>query len=350
MQALVTGATGLIGSHVVQTLLAQNHRVKALLRPASNADVLTPYAVEVCFGDMLSPDSLIAAAKGCDIIYHTAGAFSYWGYEAKDFISEAVTGMKNILAAAVANNTKRVVFTSSSVTIGATDEPVVLDETHTGRFEEVPAYVKAKVLQEKTAFALGAQYGLDVIAICPTLTVGGINRTLTESNRIIVNYLNDPFKATWIGGCNMVGVRDVAAGMVLLGTRGQAGERYIAGSDNLTWQQVHRLLSQLCGLPGPYMQAYHTSSYLMSAFQEAWSLLTKERPLSTREQAKMVGNYYWYASEKLRQLGYRPQSSEQALIEAVSALVASAHIPPSVRATMRLSDKIYQFRHTHSSV
>jgi dihydroflavonol-4-reductase len=349
MHALVTGATGLIGNHVVKLLLAKGHAVKALLRAASNVQSL-PGDVELCYGDILDEESLKIAARDCDIIFHAAGVFSYWGYNGQKFIEEAKKGMENIIIAAAANKIRRIVFTSSSVTIGASDKPVILTESSPGNFDDVPAYVTAKIQQEQTAFSLGKKYGVEVIAICPTLTIGAPDLHLTESNRMMVNYIKDPYKSTWIGGCNIVSADDVANAMLLLADKGKPGERYIAGSDNLEWKEVHAMISELCGLPGPYLTAMRTSSYLLSAMHELWYYVSKERPTSTREQAKMVGKYYWYSSQKLMELGYSPIPSEDAIIKALSWLVTSSHISPSIRATIHLSDKIYKYRNTYQTL
>lgn len=344
MKALVTGATGLIGSHVVKSLLAKGHEIKAFVRLSGNLKTIPSDKIELCHGDILNLESLNTAMAGCEVIFHTAGTFAYWGYDKDTFINEAQQGMENVVQAAALNNVKRIVFTSSSVTIGATEKPAVLSEGNPGNFDDAPAYVIAKEQQEKTAFESAKKYGVEVIAICPALTVGGPDYNLTESNRMMVNYLKDPYKSTWIGGCNIVSVDDVADAMLLLAEKGHPGERYIAGSDNMLWQEVHKKISELCGLPGPYLKAMRTSSYLMSAFHELWYAFTKERPTSTREQAKMVGKYYWYSSEKLARLGYQPCSSEDAMTAALSWLVTSQHIPASLRASIQLSDKIYTFR------
>jgi len=344
MKSLVTGATGLIGSHVVRALLGNGHQIKAFVRSAANLGAIPANDLELCYGDIMNIDSLNKAMAGCDIVFHTAGSFSYWGYNKDTFVHEAQQGMQNVVQAAANNNVEKIVFTSSSVTIGATEKSEVLSEDNPGNFDDAPAYVIAKVEQEKTAFESGNKYGVQIIAVCPTLTIGGPDYNLTESNRMIVNYLKDPYKSTWIGGCNLVSVDDVATAMLLLAEKGIAGERYIAGSDNLPWEEVHRKISELCGLPGPYVQAMRTSSYLISAFHELWHVFTNERPSSTREQARMVGKYYWYSSGKLAGLGYHPHSSENALIAAISWLVTSNHIPASLRASIQLSDKIYDYR------
>lgn len=343
MRALVTGASGLIGNHVVRSLLAKGYSIKALVRSTSNLQAL-PANIELIYGNILEEESLKNAAKDCDIIFHTAGVFAYWGYDTQQFIDDATTGMRNVVIAAAANDIQRIVFTSSSVTIGASETPHELTESSPGNFADAPRYVLAKIQQEETAFSMAKKHGVEVIAVCPTLTIGGPDFHLTESNRMMVNYIKDPYKSTWIGGCNIVSAGDVAGAMLLLAEKGKPGERYIAGSDNLHWKEVHATISELCGLPGPYLTAMRTSSYLLSAMHELWYHVTKQRPASTREQAKMVGKYYWYSSQKIKQLGWQPVSSEDAMVQALSWLVTSDHISPSLRATIHLNDKIYEFR------
>lgn len=346
MKIFVTGATGLIGYHLTRELAGKRHQVKALVRRTSDVSFLNSLKVAQTKGDVLSLSSLKRAFKDCQIVFHAAGKFSYWGYNRQDFIEEAQTGMKNVIRAAAANKIRRVVFTSSSVTLGYSETPHALTENKKGILNghDQPAYVAAKIAQEKTAFEEGLKLGVEVVALCPTISVGGPDTHLTESNRMIVNYLKDDWKSSWIGGCNIVHASDVAKGMVIAAKRGRSGESYLCGSDNLTWHDAHKLVSELSGLGGPYIQAFRTSAYLISTLQELQSAFTRQAPSASRDQARMVGNYYWYDSSKLQALGYNPMSSENALIEAVSWLVASDHIPPSLRASMKLSERIYDLR------
>lgn len=349
MRAFVTGATGLIGGHLIRALVAKGNSVKALVRMQSNTKLL-PANIELTYGDILDEESLQNGMKDCDIIFHAAGTFAYWGYDNEKFILDAKNGMENVIKSGKANNIQKIIFTSSSVTVGASEKPEVLNESSSANPEDAPGYVIAKIQQEQIAFSVGKKYEVDVIAICPTLTVGAGDHHLTESNRMMVNYLKDPYKSTWIGGCNIVGADDIAHAMMILAERGIPGQRYLAGTDNLLWKDVHAKISELCGLPGPYLTAMRTSSYLLSAMHELWSHLSKERPTSTREQAKMVGKYYWYNSKRLNDLGWHPESSEAAMIEALSWLVSSDHISPSLRATIAISDKIYQYRNKNQKI
>ncbi|AEE52755.1 NAD-dependent epimerase/dehydratase family protein [Haliscomenobacter hydrossis] len=347
MQVLVTGANGFIGCHLCQALHDKGYAVKALVRTTSDLRSLAKLEVDICYGDILQAETLEKAAQGCDFLFHVAGVFAYSGTPAHELINEAKRGIIHVLEAASKARVKRVILTSSSVTLGADAKKNIRDELSTDTLDDATAYVMAKKMQESTAVEYAAQLGLDLVTVHPTLTVGGNDYGLTESNHAIVSYLQDPFKTTWIGGCNMVAVSDVAAGHILLAEKGKSGERYILGSENLEWAEVHKLISQLCGLPGPYLKAYHTSAYLGSIFHEALGFLTQQRPASTREQARMVGNYYWYSHEKAARLGYKPIPTKAALVKAISWLVASTHIPASVRASLQLSKEVFEYRALH---
>lgn len=341
---LITGANGFIASHLCRLLVERGYAVRALVRPTSDRRSLEGVAVDFRVGDMLQPATLAAAVEGCDCVFHVAGAFTYGGVAPEKLIGEAETGMRNIITAARASGVRRVVLTSSSVTMGAATRPTVLDERHTQAAATATPYVRAKIAQLETAYGLAKADGPELLSVHPTLVIGGPDHGPTESNYSLLSYLSDPYKMSWIGGCNMVAVEDVALGHLLVAERGQAGERYLLGSENWTWEQVHTAISELCGVPRPVLKANHTVAYLAAALQEGLSLLSGQRPLATREQAKMVGNYYWYDHGKAAALGYHPRPLREALIGALSWLTASEHLPSAVRATLRLSPEIYQYR------
>jgi dihydroflavonol-4-reductase len=344
MKVIVTGANGFIGSHIVKKLLQASYQVRALVRPTSDLRSLENLDVELAYGDILDPDSLQKAFQGCRWCFHVAGVFSYWGQKSKDLVEKATEGMTNVMEAAAACQVEQIILTSSSVTRGASPGKRVINETTTEVAGHFLPYAESKRQQLQLAFRLAAEKELDVRAVGPTLTVGPHDYKLSESNRMIVNYLKDPLKSSWIGGCNIVAVEDIAQAHLLVAEKGKAGQFYLAGADNQEWETVHRHISELCGLPGPYMKAYHTSAYLAAWTQELWSTISGEAPLSTREQAKMVGQYYWYDSTRLKKMGYAPVSSRQALARAISWLVSSEHVPAAVRSTIHLSNEIYEIR------
>jgi dihydroflavonol-4-reductase len=340
MKVLVTGATGIVGSNLVRALLDASHQVRVLVRPSSDARGLSNLPVERCEGDILDLPSLCAAAKGRSLIFHAAAVFSYWGLSAEEQRDLAERGTRNILEAARKARSRRVIVTSSSVVLGSSATGRVLDEESTADEPEPSAYTRSKMGQEAAAFSKGEELGVEVVAVCPTLVVGGFDYRLSPSNANIVNYLNDPLRSTFIGGCNIVSAQDVAAGHILAAERGRTGARYVLGSENLKWPDAHGLISELTGTFGPALVLNHTAAYLAAAGAEAAARLTGTRPLVTRDEARMSGRFYWYSHQRMAELGYAPAPARRALAEAIAWLWVRSYLSDAVMGRLELSAEV----------
>jgi dihydroflavonol-4-reductase len=346
MKALVTGAAGLIGAHLVRTLLDRDWQVRALVRETSRRESLADLPVEFAIADILraGPDLDMACAD-CDVVFHGAAHFAYAGVDAATLHATAVDGTENTLVACARMGVPRVIVTSSSVVFGHRKAALCTGES--GGLpggDEQPPYVAAKVAQHRRALELGAAMKLDVRLACPTMTLGPTAARLGPSNGLIVAYLADPLGCTFPGGCNLVAARDVASGHVLIAEQGVAGESYLLGSENLTWQQIHTAVAELAGVAPPRLELSQTLAFLAATAEELRATIGGRAPLSTREQAAMAGRYYWYSHHKAAALGYAPAPARAALIETISWLAASAHISREVRSRMRLAADIYRFR------
>jgi dihydroflavonol-4-reductase len=216
----------------------------------------------------------------------------------------------------------------------------VLEES--AKFAEVdPApYTLSKVNQEETAFTAGKELSLEVVAVCPTLVMGLHDYRLGPSNANIVNYLNDPFRSTFPGGCNVVSARDVAQAHLLAARHGRAGERYVAGSENLRWEAVHTMLSDLAGTFGPSLLLNHTATYLAAAWVEAAARLGGRRPMVTRDEARMACRFYWYSHARLAAFGYSPQPARKALAEGLAWVIQRGHISDAVVSRLNLASEV----------
>lgn len=336
----MTGATGIVGCNLVTALVDGSHDVRVLVRRTSDRRGLDGLSIECHDGDVLEPEGLADAADGCDVVFHGASVFAYSGYRAEEQKDLAVSGTRNVLTAARRAGVGRAVVTSSSVVLGSRSSPTVLNETAEFEEPDPSGYTLSKVAQERAAFDAGAELGLEVITVCPTLVVGGLDYRLSPSNAAIANYLNDPFRCTFIGGCNIVSARDVAAGHILAAERGAPGCRYVLGSENLTWQNVHRLVSELTGTAGPSTVLNHTASYLAATAAEASARLAGIRPMVTRDEAKMASRFYWYSHDRVSKLGYTPMPAREALAEALAWLIDRSYISDTVSRRLHLAREV----------
>lgn len=344
-RALVTGGNGLIGTHLVRVLLARGYQVRVFVRPAADATALSGLPIERHVGDVRSLEDLRAAADGCALLFHTAVPFAYAGQVDDDVTRIAVEGTRNVLHAAKATGISRVVVTSSSVVFGYATRAERVDiaagpVAPSGQ----PDYVLAKVRQDDAALRLAADLGVEVVLACPTMAVGPFAPRLGPSNAIVVQYLADPTRATYPGGIDVVAVEDVASGHLLIAESGRSGHRYVLNGEALTWEQVHTIVAELTGVEPPRWTATHLAAYLAATGEEVRARLGRRAPLVTREQASMVGRYYWYADDEAAALGYTSRPAREALVRAIAWLAARPPISRELRATMHLHPDVHAAR------
>jgi dihydroflavonol-4-reductase len=156
----------------------------------------------------------------------------------------------------------------------------------------------------------------------------------------VLRYLLDPTRSTFSGGCNVVDARDVGAGHVALLERGEPGERYLLGGEDLTWRALHTLVADLAGLPGPFGELPATSAWAVAAATEWWARLTEQPPLSTREEAGTVGRHYWYSSAKAQSIGYAARPARDAVAGSLAWLAVGTDLPRWAREGLRLRPEV----------
>lgn len=345
MKLAVTGAAGLIGANVVQGAIARGHEVVAIVRPGGQRGDLGETDARVAEADMLGEVEAIASAcAGADAIVHCAATFAYGG-DAAAVHRIAVEGTRNLLHAAGQADVRRVVVTSSSVVFGYSEDGRVIDEG-AGLADPAgqPPYVAAKIAQDQEALALAQTLGIELVLACPTMSMGRTTSALGPSNGLIASYLADRTRSTFQGGCNIVSAEDVGLGHVILAEHGAPGEHYLLGSENLRWRDIHAQISTLAGIDGPHVELGRSLAWLAAGAEEAKATLTGRPAASTREQAGMVGRFYWYDSSRAAALGYTARPARVALLETLSWLVGSSHVGREARASMRLSDDIWNHR------
>lgn len=329
-QAVVTGANGFVGANLCRQLLAKGWSVRALVRATSDLRALDGLPVTLVQADILDEASLSAALTSGDTLFHTAAFYDYTR-SLQQLTRTAVDGVRNLLVAAARSDCRRVVLTSSSVIFGSSTTASVRSEKDAFTAEPVD-YFESKYRQAQAARELAEQLAVDLVTVCPTVCVGPYDTRLGPSNQLLLAYLQDPWRMTFVGGCNLVDVEDVAQGHVLAAERGQAGEQYLLGSENLEWSMLHRFVADLCGVPGPRQYASHSLSFLSAWASELGAKVSGRRPPLTVAQVQTMGRYYWYSHEKAKQhLGYSPASAHASLRRALGWLLTSPHVSRSLR-------------------
>lgn len=176
-KALVTGAAGFIGSHLVEELVRRGYKVRAFVRYNSRSQwgwleglpCLTD--IEICAGDIRDYDSVGDAVRGVDIIFHLAALIGipYSYVSPLAYIKTNVEGTYNILQAAREEGVKRVVHTSTSEVYG-TARYVPIDEEHP--LQAQSPYAASKIAADQMALSYYRSFGLPVVVVRPFNTFG----------------------------------------------------------------------------------------------------------------------------------------------------------------------------------
>ncbi len=250
--SLVTGSTGFIGSHLCRALVQCGHEVRAFHRASSRTLALEGLEVEHVLGDVLDLDSLWAAMRGVDWVFHAAARVAHWR-EGATIIETTVAGTANVLKAARAAGVGRVVYTSSVAALGVPRPGEMLDESHT--FNYPPGrwpYGYAKHLAEKEVLA-ATDAGLDCVIVNPASVFGAGDLNLI-SGELVIRVARRRLPVTTRGGMNVVHIADVVAGHLAAASRGRPGARYILGGENLPHSEIIRLIAHAVGVSPPKIE------------------------------------------------------------------------------------------------
>jgi len=327
---LVTGATGFLGRHLVSVLLSGGHEVVALCRKEP-AGFSGKAGFTVKLGDVLDGASVREAAAGCAGLFHCAGRVSRRPEDADALFRVHVEGTKVTLDAAREAGVKRAVVASTSGTIAVSKEAKVLDETHLPPQDVIARwpYYRSKLYAEKAALDRNGP-DFEVVIVNPSLLLGP-GDVLGSSTGDVVKFLEERVPVIPSGGLSFVDARDAAQALVSAMEKGRAGEKYLLGAKNLTFETFFGMLERVSGVSGPKMKA-PKSLMLAQAGAEIMERFAKrmktESPID-RVSAEM-GQHYWYldAKKAARELGFAPRDAIETLGDTVADLRARGVVWP----------------------
>jgi len=319
MRAFVTGGTGFIGSSVIRTLLERGIAVRALCRPASPRTNLKGLDVEAVDGDLLDPGSLRRGMQGCELVFHVAALYSFWVRPRNSIYATNVDGSRHTFDAAREAGAERIVYTSSVAALGLRADGSPADETTSTSVDRVIGdYKRTKFLAEQLALQYAKE--LPIVIVNPSFPVGPRDAKPTPTGQTILDFLNRKLPAYLDTGMNVVDVEDVALGHWLAADRGNVGERYILGGENLTMKAMLDLLSGITGLPAPRIRLPYAPILALSYANAALcSLLPGMTPRMTPATIRMSRHrMYFDPGKAIRELGFPQTPARDALAKAVS--------------------------------
>lgn len=328
-RALVTGAAGFIGSHVVRELLEDDIEVRALIRPGEDRAALEGLDIEMMEGDLLDQDAVNRAMKGIDTLFHLAAIYSIWMEDWSRIYEVNLQGSRNILWSALRSDTERVVYTSSIAAIGIEPETTPsTEETPFNQYTLGNHYVLTKYLSQQEALGF-AQNGLDLVVVNPCFPFGINDRVPTPTGQMIVDIAAGLNRSYFDGGINIIDVVDVARGHIEAARKGKRGELYILGNMNVTMKEFMTLVYRVLGKEGALLPKVPIPVLGLLTRCFAWwsDHISHRTPLSTPAELRYVSQYLFFDNSKARtELGLRFSPIEESLERSIEWFRTAGYI------------------------
>ncbi len=337
MTILVTGASGLLGERLVNTLSVQNKRVRILARTTSNLSNLDRSRVDVHIGDITERGSLNGLMDGIETVYHCAGKLGLGRRE--EFYSTNIEGTENLLKEAVDSGVSRFVHVSSVAVMSE-----YLD--HLGSDEDAPyaswwtePYTPSKIEGEKMALRYGRMGALEVVVIRPSWIWGpGDTNTATLGKAVMSGLM--PHVGSGDNILSLTYISNIVHALLLAGKAERAsGEIFlITDGTEVTQKQLlqafaNRLNPNARELSIPFSLAYQAAHiYEIMNRATGWRL-----PDTTSRHSICVGgkNFKFSLRKAGSILGYRPPVSFDRAVDETVKWLYDLHLENNSKSKIR---------------
>lgn len=294
-RALVLGATGHIGSHIVRSLLAENHTVRVVYRNPKYLFLLDGLSVERVPLDLSDSSSLKQACLGCDWVFHAASYYPSYLESTQRALTQGLEQIRRVLEVFCEVNPSRIVFTSSAATIRRTPDRLASEEDA----EPWPLvgqrslYATVKIALEHEILHAATQGRLPITIVNPSICLGEYDAH-RFSGRAILIFAKGRLPFYIDSTLSLVYTGDVGIAHVRAAERGRIGERYLLTAHNMSLKEFAHLVAEQVGVPAPRWRLSRKVAMSVALGSECLAWLTRSSALLTREaieSARMVPGF-----------------------------------------------------------
>ncbi len=310
LPVLVTGGTGLVGSHLIYRLASEGWHIRAIHRKTSNLDFLRKVAsyytddpgkilesVEWTLCDVLDYEALTASLKGCGHVYHCAAAVSFEAGHSDLLLDNNIRGTANMVRACIESGISKLCHVSSSAAIGAPNIGRPVNEEHKWDDRDYHAvYAISKHMSENEVWK-GIREGLNAVIVNPSVIFGPGDWKKGSSSFFSNIDSGMPFYTGGVTG--YVDVNDVTAVMVRLMELPVSGERFIVSSENLSFREIFTLIARNLGARKPFFNVPAPVSYPLYCLARLFSLLTGKKSPLTKETIRAAYSKVLFDNSKV---------------------------------------------------
>jgi dihydroflavonol-4-reductase len=299
---LITGAGGLVGSHLAQALVQKGEAVKALYRSTIPQFELSD-KIEWCRGDILDISSLQDAMNDIKHVYHCAAVVSFAPKQKKLLYKTNVEGTANVVNISLDCEVEKLLYVSSVSAIGRLKrkEPITekmqwSEEYNSSEYGRTKYYAEMEVWR-----SVGE--GLSAVIVNPTIILGAADWS-KGSSAIFRNVYNEfPWYTEGVTG--FVDVEDVVKAMIMLMENGITAQRFILNAINMSYGELFSIIAKTFGKKPPYKKVNRFIAEFVWRAEALKSKLNNTIPLITKETALTAQAKAYFDNSKL--LKFLPQ-------------------------------------------
>jgi len=291
--ALVTGANGFIGSHLVELLLEKGYKVKCLVRKSANLRWLKDKNIELVYGDMFSIETLTSALKDADYVYHVAGVT--FAKKKEEFYRGNVEAVKSLLeiCAKAKPDLKKFIHVSSQACVGPSFDGKPIDETR--EYYPLTAYGRSKRDAEKLVISYFDKLRCTIVR--PPAVYGPRDYAIFEYFKSMSRGLQPliGFDSKLI---SLIHVKDLVKGFVMAGESDKTtGSIYFISSEKFyNWRDVGEMTKRLLGRKTLKLVIPHFAVKTTAFFSEVFGFFSPKPIILNREKARELVQAYWICS------------------------------------------------------
>ena len=321
--ALVIGASGFLGSHVVKALVEDGRRVRAMFRASSDTRATDHLQLERVVGDIDDPEALKTAMAGCDSVFYCVVDTRAWLRDPAPLYHTNVDCLRIVLDAALTAGISRFIFTSTFGTVGRNANGASTEDDEFNWWDQAPDYVRCRVQAEQLLFEYQRERGLPAIACCVGNTYGADDIAPTPHGQMVKDAARGNMAFMWDGGGPSVGIRDAARALVLAEQHGRVGERYIIAERWVDYQELFAIAAEAAGRSAPTRKLSLPILYVMAGISDVIGWFTRRDnrfSIASIKCSRLLPDVD--AGKARRELGWTPEPIEGSVVEAVNYYLA----------------------------
>lgn len=291
----VTGASGLIGRHIVEKLVSEGTVVVALVR---NPSAAFPAQVIVRHADVLDPLAMEVALEGVSAVIHTAAFVSFNPRKRKDIMEVNVDGTRHLINLCLRMGVKHFIHISSVAALGRKPGEIVTED-HLWTGLGATDYALSKYLAELEVYR-GAEEGMIVNLLNPSVVLSASQ--LHRSSATLFDYVWNENRFYTHGMLNYIDVRDVADAVHLLLLQPQPGQKFILSAGSISYKEFFTRVATQWKKQAPNIKIPLSLAVMFGWLEEIRSILLRREPLVTRQSAAITVRSYKYDNSRARAL------------------------------------------------